>query len=312
MSGGTDSSVAAMLLLRRGYDVQGITFRFFEGENSTNEYLADAASVCSKLHIKHHVYDARDIFREKIIDYFVQEYLSGRTPFPCAKCNNELKWKLIFEEAARLVEWYELSADADLDTTKEITITFWHRMGAASQALVQKWIGEFEEIYPNITVIEEKAAGDYTALSDKIALAIPAGNQPDIAESYPDHIARYAAAKAPLALNNFINNPNIGFTEEEIKILIEQGRDIGLIAEAEREMVSGIFRLGDRRVEALMTPRPVIATRRRLLMSLRVLLDILDGVADGLDLLGVLIGDIQVELLFELHHQLYGVQRVGP
>jgi tRNA-uridine 2-sulfurtransferase len=102
MSGGTDSSVAAMLLLRRGYDVQGITFRFFEGENSTNEYLADAASVCSKLHIKHHVYDARDIFREKIIDYFVQEYLSGRTPFPCAKCNNELKWKLIFEEAARL------------------------------------------------------------------------------------------------------------------------------------------------------------------------------------------------------------------
>ncbi|MGB0535717.1 MAG: extracellular solute-binding protein, partial [Acholeplasmataceae bacterium] len=119
-------------------------------------------------------------------------------------------------EAARLVEWYELSEDADLDTTQNITITFWHRMGAQSQALVQGWIEEFEAIYPNITVIEEKAAGDYTALSDKIALAIPAGNQPDIAESYPDHIARYAAAKAPLALNNFINNPNIGFTEEEI------------------------------------------------------------------------------------------------
>ena len=119
-------------------------------------------------------------------------------------------------EAARLVEWYELSEDAALDTTQNITITFWHRMGAQSQALVQDWIEEFETIYPNITVIEEKAAGDYTALSDKIALAIPAGNQPDIAESYPDHIARYAAAKAPLALNNFINNPNIGFTEEEI------------------------------------------------------------------------------------------------
>ena len=120
------------------------------------------------------------------------------------------------EEAARLVEWYELSADADLDTTKEITITFWHRMGQNSQELVQKWIKEFEEIYPNITVIEDRTAPDYTALSNKIALAIPAGNQPDIAESYPDHIARYAAAKAPLALNNFINNPNIGYTEEEI------------------------------------------------------------------------------------------------
>lgn len=120
------------------------------------------------------------------------------------------------DSAARLVEWYELSEEAQLDTSKETTITFWHRMGASSQLLVQEWIQEFQAMYPNITVIEEKAAGDYTALSDKIALAIPAGNQPDISESYPDHIARYAAAKAPLALNNFISNPNIGLTEEEI------------------------------------------------------------------------------------------------
>ncbi len=120
------------------------------------------------------------------------------------------------ETGARLVEWYELSADADLDPNQEIEIKFWHRMGAQSQALIQKWIGEFELMYPNITVIEEKAAADYTQLSEKIALAIPGGNAPDIAESYPDHIARYAAAKAPLALNNFINNPNIGLSEDEV------------------------------------------------------------------------------------------------
>lgn len=102
MSGGTDSSVAAMLLLRQGYDVQGITFRFFEGDNNTTEHIKDAESVCHKTGIPHHVYDARTVFKEKIIDYFVQEYLAGRTPFPCAKCNNELKWKLIFEEAERL------------------------------------------------------------------------------------------------------------------------------------------------------------------------------------------------------------------
>jgi multiple sugar transport system substrate-binding protein len=131
-----------------------------------------------------------------------------------ASCGGEARTDS--NDAARLVEWYDLPADADLDTSKDVTITFWHRMGAQSQALVQDWILEFQEIYPNITVIEEKAAGDYTALADKIALAIPAGNQPDIAESYPDHIARYAAAKAPLALNNFISNPNIGYTEEEI------------------------------------------------------------------------------------------------
>jgi len=117
----------------------------------------------------------------------------------------------------KLVEWYELGADVEFDTEQPVEIKFWHRMGAQSQALVQKWIGEFQELYPNITVIEEKAAADYTQLSEKIALAIPGGNAPDIAESYPDHIARYAAAKAPLALNNFINHPEYGFSQEEIE-----------------------------------------------------------------------------------------------
>lgn len=120
------------------------------------------------------------------------------------------------EQSAKLVEWYELPATAQLDTTKPVTIEFWHRMGGDSQALVQGWINEFKEIYPNITVNEVKAAADYTALADKIALNITAGTAPDIAESYPDHIARYAQAKAPLALNYFISNPNIGYTEEEI------------------------------------------------------------------------------------------------
>jgi multiple sugar transport system substrate-binding protein len=124
-------------------------------------------------------------------------------------------------QAPRLVEWYDLAADANLDPNQEITITFWHRMGASSQALIQTWISEFKVMYPNITVIEEKAAGDYTALSEKIALAIPGGNAPDIAESYPDHIARYAAAKAPLALNNFINNPNIGLSQAEVNDFLQ-------------------------------------------------------------------------------------------
>ncbi|MEA4983815.1 MAG: tRNA 2-thiouridine(34) synthase MnmA [Paludibacter sp.] len=101
MSGGTDSSVAAILLLQQGYDVKGITFRFWEHEGE-NQHLEDAALLCHQLGIQHFVYDARELFREKIIVYFVSEYLSGRTPFPCAKCNNELKWRLLLEEADRM------------------------------------------------------------------------------------------------------------------------------------------------------------------------------------------------------------------
>jgi len=100
MSGGTDSSVAAILLLEQGYEVVGITFRFWEeGENT---HLNDAKDLANQLGIEHITYDARSIFREKVLGYFVDEYLAGRTPFPCVKCNNELKWKLIIDEADRL------------------------------------------------------------------------------------------------------------------------------------------------------------------------------------------------------------------
>ena len=100
MSGGTDSSVAAILLLEQGYEVVGITFRFWEeGENF---HLQDAIRLAVQLGIQHVTYDALDVFRENVVQYFINEYLAGRTPFPCVKCNNELKWKLILEEADRL------------------------------------------------------------------------------------------------------------------------------------------------------------------------------------------------------------------
>lgn len=116
--------------------------------------------------------------------------------------------------AGKLVEWYELADDADYDGSA-VTIKFWHRMGDANSAMIGKWIEEFNEIYPNITVDDFKAANDYDSLANTIALNITTGNYPDIAESYPDHIARYAQSDALLALNNFIDHPIIGLTEEQ-------------------------------------------------------------------------------------------------
>ena len=82
MSGGTDSSVAAMRLLEAGYEVIGVTFRFYELNGST-EYLEDARSLAEHLGIRHITYDAREVFNKQIIEYFVQEYMAGRTPVPC-------------------------------------------------------------------------------------------------------------------------------------------------------------------------------------------------------------------------------------
>ena len=98
MSGGTDSSVAALLLQDAGYQVTGITFRFYEKDGNT-EYLDDARELCDQLGIRHLVYDVREKFRKHIIDYFIHEYLAGRTPVPCTLCNNHLKWPLLQQVA---------------------------------------------------------------------------------------------------------------------------------------------------------------------------------------------------------------------
>ncbi len=98
MSGGTDSSVAAMLLQEKGFEVVGVTFRFWDselGEQHTN----DAIELAQKLNVEHFVYDAQTLFKETIVGYFIQEYLSGRTPVPCIKCNNQVKWRLLSELA---------------------------------------------------------------------------------------------------------------------------------------------------------------------------------------------------------------------
>ena len=100
MSGGTDSSVAAILLLEQGYQVVGLTFRFWEA--GENRHLQDAALLAKRLGIEHIIYDARDVFKKQVVGYFITEYMAGRTPFPCVKCNNELKWDLILREADRL------------------------------------------------------------------------------------------------------------------------------------------------------------------------------------------------------------------
>ncbi len=101
MSGGTDSSVAALLLQDAGYEVTGVTFRFFEQDGET-EYLDDAREVCRRLGIRHVVADYRELFRQTIIDYFVGEYMAGHTPVPCTLCNNLLKWPLLRQIADEL------------------------------------------------------------------------------------------------------------------------------------------------------------------------------------------------------------------
>jgi len=115
LSGGVDSSVAAALLKEQGFDVTGITMAIFDGKveiqedtrhacygPGEHEDIETAASICSGLDIPFHVIDLKREYRHHVIDYFKQEYLSGRTPNPCVVCNEKLKFGFLLERAKDL------------------------------------------------------------------------------------------------------------------------------------------------------------------------------------------------------------------
>jgi tRNA-specific 2-thiouridylase len=100
MSGGVDSSVAALLLLGQGYDVEGATMTI--GVSGDGGNVESAGKVCAKLGIKHHVFDLSDEFRKSVIDEFARQYLSGLTPNPCLLCNKAVKFGLLTDKAFEL------------------------------------------------------------------------------------------------------------------------------------------------------------------------------------------------------------------
>ena len=100
MSGGVDSSVAAMLLRDAGYDVVGITLNLTP--NCTGAEAQDARRVADVLGIEHHVLDLRDLFRESVIEPFCGSYLRGQTPNPCVLCNRAIKFGAMLRYAHSL------------------------------------------------------------------------------------------------------------------------------------------------------------------------------------------------------------------
>jgi tRNA-specific 2-thiouridylase len=105
MSGGVDSSVAAMLLKNEGYDVSGVTMCFgIAGEDDRVRCCGptavdDAKSICNRLKIPHYAFDYAGELEEKVIAKFVSEYKKGRTPNPCVDCNRYLKFGSLLEKA---------------------------------------------------------------------------------------------------------------------------------------------------------------------------------------------------------------------
>ena len=109
MSGGVDSSVAAYLLMEQGYEVIGVTMQIWQDEEETAKEenggccglsaVEDARRVAQFLGIPYYVMNFKKEFKENVMDYFVEEYLHGRTPNPCIACNRYVKWESLLQRS---------------------------------------------------------------------------------------------------------------------------------------------------------------------------------------------------------------------
>lgn len=112
MSGGIDSTMSALLLLEQGYELVGATYRTYDSIREsclarekgccTIDSIMEARDNARRLGFEHHIIDFREDFKRLVIDNFVSEYMSGRTPNPCVLCNAYIKWGLLVETADSL------------------------------------------------------------------------------------------------------------------------------------------------------------------------------------------------------------------
>lgn len=218
MSGGVDSSVAAYLLKEQGYDVIGVHMRLWQENNDREETgkeccslsaADDARRVAAALDIPFYVMDFSEDFKREVVDYFVEEYLHGRTPNPCIACNRYVKWEALLQRC--------LSLGADYIATghyAQITKLPNGRFAVRNSATAAK-----DQTYALYNLTQEQLShtlmpvGEYTKdeireIAEKIGLRV--AKKPDSQEIcfIPDHdyagfIERMTGGKVP-AEGNFV------------------------------------------------------------------------------------------------------------
>lgn len=221
MSGGVDSSVAAWLLKEQGYEVIGVTMQIWQDEEETVQEenggccglsaVEDARRVAAMLDIPYYVMNFKSEFKKYVMDYFVDEYLHGRTPNPCIACNRYVKWESLLKRS--------MDIGADYIATGHYARIA--RLSNGRYALRKSATEAKDQTYALYNLTQEQLAhtlmpvGDYTkeeirAMAEKIGLRT--ANKPDSQEIcfIPDHdyagfIAREAGDKVPPA-GNFVSS----------------------------------------------------------------------------------------------------------
>jgi len=190
MSGGVDSSVAAALLLRQGYDVIGVTMRLWTLEDPeaplhhrrccSVDDSEDARAVCDTLGIPHYVLNFEREFQATVVDYFCREYMRGRTPNPCLACNEHVKFRPLLAKALALEADYLATGHYSRIEKNGHGYELWRaRDESKDQSYVLYVLGQ-EELSRVLFPL-----GDYTKAEVRriaVELRLPVADKPDSAE----------------------------------------------------------------------------------------------------------------------------------
>ncbi len=192
MSGGVDSSVAAYVLKEQGYDVIGVTMQIWQDEDTETvsdnggccglSAVDDARRVAERLDIPYYVLNFKQDFKNMVIDYFIDEYLKGRTPNPCIACNRYVKWESMLQKSLQLGADYIATGHYARISRHPITNRFCLKKSATS---------EKDQTYALYNLTQEQLertlmpVGDYTKeevrkIATEIGLKI--ANKPDSQE----------------------------------------------------------------------------------------------------------------------------------
>lgn len=218
MSGGVDSSVAAFLLKEQGYEVIGATMQIWQEAREVQEEnggccgqsaVEDARRVAGQLDIPHYVMNFREEFKCKVMDYFVEEYLAGRTPNPCIACNRHVKWESMLRRSLEIgADYIATGHYARIAVTPEGRYAIRSSVTAKKDQTYALYNLTQEQLAHTLMPVGEYSKEEIRAIAAREGLDV--ANKPDSQEIcfIPDHdyaafIDREAGERVPGA-GNFV------------------------------------------------------------------------------------------------------------
>lgn len=213
MSGGVDSSVAAMLLKEQGYDVIGVTMQIWQDEEEATKEanggccglsaVDDARRVAQRLEIPYYVMNFKKEFKCHVMDYFVAEYLRGHTPNPCIACNRYVKWESLLQRSLEIgADYIATGHYARIDRLPNGRFAIRNSVTAAKDQTYALYNLTQDQLAHTLMPVGEYTKDEIRAMAEEAGL--PVAHKPDSQEicfvpdnDYAAFIDREAGEKVP-------------------------------------------------------------------------------------------------------------------